>query len=65
VRELADEKGLTIPQVALAWVMNQPLNIFALVGCATGEEFKVNVAALDLKLSPAECAWLDLQTNGR
>ena len=65
VRELADEKGLTIPQVALAWVMHQPLNIFALVGCATGEEFKVNVAALDVELTDGECAWLDLRRDSR
>ena len=33
VRELAAEKGMTVPQVALAYVTNQPSNIFALIGC--------------------------------
>lgn len=65
VRELADEKGLSIPQLALAWVLNQPMEIFPLVGCLTGDEFKVNVEALDVKLTPEEIAWLDLQSDTR
>jgi len=60
VKELAAEKNVTVPQVALAWVMGQPLDIYALVGCATGDEFIQNVEALELKLTEAECAWLDL-----
>jgi aryl-alcohol dehydrogenase-like predicted oxidoreductase len=59
VRELAREKGRTVPQVALAWVMSQPLNIYALVGCKTGDEFRANVEALEMKLTPAEIAYLD------
>jgi aryl-alcohol dehydrogenase-like predicted oxidoreductase len=58
---LAEAKGLTLPQVALAYVMGQPLNIFALVGCQTGAEFAANVAAMEVKLTPAEIAWLDLR----
>lgn len=61
VRLLAKEKGLTIPQVALAYVRNQPLNIFAIVGCKTGEEFKANLEAGQIELSPDELAWLDLR----
>lgn len=65
VKRLADERCLSIPQIALAWVLNQPLNLFALVGCASADEFKVNASALDVKLSPTEIAWLDLQTDAR
>jgi aryl-alcohol dehydrogenase-like predicted oxidoreductase len=64
-RELAEEKGLTIPQIAMAYVHNQPLNIFALVGCQNGAEFKANAEALEVKLSPEEVAWLDLRSEGR
>lgn len=63
VLELAAEKGVTVAQIALAWVMNQPLNIFALVGCATGAEFRQNLEALELKLTPTELAWLDLRAE--
>lgn len=63
VQELAEQKGKTVPQIALAYVMAQPLNIFALVGCQNGSEFKANVDALDIKLTPAEAAYLDLRAD--
>jgi aryl-alcohol dehydrogenase-like predicted oxidoreductase len=62
-QQLGSEKGLTLPQVALAYVMSQPLNLFALVGCANGEEFAANARALETELTPAECAWLDLRSE--
>ncbi len=65
VRALAAEKGLSVPQVALAYVMNQPLELFALVGCATPEEFQANVDALQVRLTAEELAWLDLQRDTR
>lgn len=58
---LAKEKGLSLPQIALAYVLNQPLQIFALVGCQTSAEFAANVEASQLKLTNAEMAWLDLK----
>jgi aryl-alcohol dehydrogenase-like predicted oxidoreductase len=63
--ELAREKGKSVPQVALAYVLQQPLEIFALVGCETPEEFRVNTEALEIKLSPAEMEWLDLRRERR
>lgn len=65
VRTLAREKGLSIPQVALAYVMSQPMNIFALVGCRTREEFLNNVEALDTRLTAQELAWLNLERDER
>jgi aryl-alcohol dehydrogenase-like predicted oxidoreductase len=59
-RELAKMKGLTIPQIATAYVMSQPLNIFAIVGCRTGAEFAANLEAIAIALSPDEVAWLEL-----
>ena len=64
-RELATERGLTIPQIAMAYVLAQPDNIYPLVGCTTGEEFRQNAAALDLKLTEGELAWLDLRADAR
>jgi aryl-alcohol dehydrogenase-like predicted oxidoreductase len=64
-QQLAEEKGMSIPQIATAYVMSQPLNIFALVGCQTPEEFRDNAAAADLRLTPAESAWLDLRAESR
>jgi aryl-alcohol dehydrogenase-like predicted oxidoreductase len=65
VRLLTEEKGLAIPQVAMAYVMSQPLNIFALVGCQNGEEFKANLEAATVKLTAEEMAWLELKTEVR
>ena len=56
---LASEKGLTVPQVALAYVLAQPLEVFALVGCNTAEEFRANVEAGAVVLTPEEIAWLE------
>lgn len=65
VQQLADEKGLSIPQVATAYVMSYPLNIFALVGCQTADEFKANMAASEIRLTAAEMAWLELKSDSR
>ena len=65
VEELAREKRLSVPQVALAYVLNQPLNIFALVGCNTVEEFRANAEAASVRLTPEEMAWLDLRAETR
>ena len=59
-QQLAQEKELTIPQVALAYVMNQPLDVFALLGCQNASEFNENLEASELRLTAGEMAWLDL-----
>jgi aryl-alcohol dehydrogenase-like predicted oxidoreductase len=57
--QLAQQKAVTVPQVALAYVMSQPLNLFALVAHESRDELATNMAALDLKLTPDELAWLE------
>ncbi len=59
VQELAVQKSLSIPQIALAYVLCQALNIFALVGCRTPQEFADNVACSDLILTAEEISWLE------
>lgn len=58
VRMFARERGVTVAQVALAYVLCHPLHAFAVVGCATFEKFEQNVAALSLKLDHATLQWL-------
>lgn len=65
VRILAEEKGLSIPQIATAYVLSYPLNIYALIGSWTPDEFKANHEASTLKLTPEEMAWLELKTDDR
>ncbi len=65
VKETAEHYDASIAQVALAWVLDGPMNTFPIVGSRTPEEFAANAAALDLKLTPQEVAWIDLQTDER
>ena len=63
--ELAKKKGLTVPQIALAFNLNQPLNLFSLIGVFHPDECKANIEALNLKLTPEELDWLDLKRDER
>jgi aryl-alcohol dehydrogenase-like predicted oxidoreductase len=57
-RQLGSRRGLTAAQVALAWVMAQPMDVFALVGSTTPDEVRANARAVEVRLSPSEVAWL-------
>ena len=38
-------------------------SLFALVGCMNGGEMQANIDALDIALTPAEVAYLDLKAD--
>ena len=63
VAALAERKAASIAQIALAFLLTGPLNVFALTGPRSPAEFADNAAALDIFLIPAERAWLDLETD--
>jgi len=65
VAQLAAERGYSVPQVALAYVLHTPLKVFPLVGAANAGEFAENLRALEIVLTPEECAWLNLERNER
>jgi aryl-alcohol dehydrogenase-like predicted oxidoreductase len=58
-QQLAKERGLTAAQVALAYMLSQPLEIYPVVGSGSGAEFAENLAGSSLRLAPAELAWLE------
>ena len=58
-RELAAAKGLSLAQVALAYVLSQECAVFPLVGCQSGAEFGDCVAALAVRLTAGELRWLE------
>jgi aryl-alcohol dehydrogenase-like predicted oxidoreductase len=62
-KELAEGRGKSVTQIALAWVMSQPLNLFALVGCNTPEEYRANAEALEIELTARELDYLDLRAD--
>ncbi len=59
--ELSESKGCTLRQVALAWVLHSPLDVYALIGPETVAELDDCLGALDVELTPAELAWLNLE----
>ena len=58
-REMAGDKGVTVPQLALAYILAQPFLVFPIVGAASAEELRQIAAAEDIRLSREECAWLE------
>ena len=57
--QMAQEKGVSVAQAAMAYVVNQPLNLFPLVAHESRDELAANLAAFDLKLTSDELAWLE------
>lgn len=63
VRELAQSRNLTVAQIALAFTFSQPMDLFPLVSSLTKDQFAANAAALEVSLTPAEVAYLDLKAE--
>lgn len=60
--ELAERKGATLPQIALAFVLRGDMNAFAIIGAENREEMISSVQALEVKLTAEERAWMDLES---
>ncbi len=58
--EIAQEKHVTTAQLALAWVLAQSANIFAVVGARNRTQLHESLAALDIKLSTDDLARISL-----
>ena len=58
VEELAEKRGVTAAQIALAWVMAQGEDIVPIPGTKRVSYLEENLAAAELKLSPDELEWL-------
>ncbi len=60
LNEIAKRRGQTLAQLALAWVLRDPVVTSALVGASSVKQLEDNVAALDnLELSKEELAEID------
>jgi len=59
VQEVAARRGVTPAQVALAWLIRKPGVTAPIVGATRLEQLEQAVAALDLVLTPEECASLE------
>ncbi len=59
VEKMASERGVTAPHIALAWTLNQPINVWALAGMNNVEQIQQNVEALEIELSQQELDYLE------
>ncbi len=62
VEAVATAHGVSMAQVALAWVLAQPGITSAIVGASSLEQLDDNLAAATLELTPGELAALDAAT---
>jgi aryl-alcohol dehydrogenase-like predicted oxidoreductase len=59
VLEMAAAKGCTAPQLALAWVLAKGEDVVPIPGTKRQKYLEENLAALDVRLTPADVARLD------
>lgn len=57
--EVAAPRGVPMSQIALAWVLRNPVVSTALVGSRTPQELANNLAGVDLDLTPEEVSKID------
>jgi aryl-alcohol dehydrogenase (NADP+) len=58
VVELAEKKGVKPAQMALAWLLHQPGITAPVIGASKMYQLEEAVGAVDIDLSPEECAYL-------
>jgi L-glyceraldehyde 3-phosphate reductase len=60
LNQVAQRRGQTLAQMAIAWVLRDPVVTSALVGASSVEQLEQNLAALDkLEFSAAELKEID------
>jgi aryl-alcohol dehydrogenase-like predicted oxidoreductase len=59
LRALAESKGVTVAQIAIAWVLHRGDDIVPLVGSRTRAQLAETLGALDVTLSAAEMAAIE------
>src|SRR5690348_12092460 len=59
VQAIATDRGVTMAQVALAWLTDRPLMTSVILGARTLEQLEDNLGAAGLHLTPEETARLD------
>ena len=59
VDRIAKDRGVSMAEVALAWVNNRPAVVSTIIGARTTEQLEANLRAAGLELTPEESATLD------
>lgn len=63
LRTIADERGVSVYQVALAWEIQQSSTVVPIPGAVTPQQARDSAAAAGLALAPEEIARLDADTG--
>ncbi|MCU1617094.1 MAG: aldo/keto reductase, partial [Frankiales bacterium] len=63
VREVADERGVSMAQVALAWVADRPAVSSVILGARTVAQLEDNLGAAGLHLTAEQTARLDAASD--
>ncbi len=58
-RQLGEQKSLAAIQIAVAYIVNHPLQPFAIMGCRAIDEFTTNLEAASTQLTADEMKWLE------
>jgi aryl-alcohol dehydrogenase-like predicted oxidoreductase len=64
LKPIAEEAGITMAQMALAWVLRQPNVTSAITGATRPQQVEDNVKAADIKLDAATLAAIDIALEG-
>jgi aryl-alcohol dehydrogenase-like predicted oxidoreductase len=59
VQDISEKRGVTMAEVALAWVTAQPAVTSTILGARTLDQLEANLRSADLQLTEAETAALD------
>ena len=58
VQKVAEDRGISMAEVALAWVTDRPAVTSTILGARTTDQLETNLRAADLHLSAEETAML-------
>ncbi len=59
MREIAAETGASVPQIALAWLLQRPTVTSVIIGAKSVEQLDDNLKAVEVTLTPEQVARLD------
>ena len=63
VQKVADDRGVSMAEVALAWVTGRPAVSSTILGARTTDQLQTNLRAAGLRLTPDETAVLDAASD--
>jgi aryl-alcohol dehydrogenase-like predicted oxidoreductase len=59
LRTVAERRGATVAQIALAWLLHQPAVSTVIIGAKKESQLKDNLGAVDVKLDADDLAEID------